>query len=132
MRFSLREIHRVLQPGGLALITTPNRKMSLTRNPWHIREYLPEELAALAAKIFPNVQMKGITGNDKVMAYYEENKRSVKRITRFDILNLQVSPAGLHTTYTVRDPEPLEPEQAAIDRFTPGERHPARRLCCCG
>jgi 2-polyprenyl-3-methyl-5-hydroxy-6-metoxy-1,4-benzoquinol methylase len=85
----LREIHRVLKPGGLALITTPNRKMSLTRNPWHIREYLPEELAALAARIFPNVEMKGITGNDKVMAYYEENKRSVKRITRFDILNLQ-------------------------------------------
>jgi len=85
----LREIHRVLKPGGLALITTPNRKMSLTRNPWHIREYLPQELAALAAKIFPQVEMKGITGNDKVMAYYEENKRSVKRITRFDILNLQ-------------------------------------------
>jgi len=85
----LREIHRVLKPGGMALITTPNRSMSLSRNPWHIREYLPEELAALAAKIFPHVQMKGITGNDKVMAYHEENRKSVQRIMRFDILNLQ-------------------------------------------
>jgi 2-polyprenyl-3-methyl-5-hydroxy-6-metoxy-1,4-benzoquinol methylase len=85
----LREIHRVLKPGGVALITTPNRKMSLSRNPWHIREYLPDELAALAAKIFPKVEMKGITGNQKVMAYYEENKKSVQRIMRFDIFNLQ-------------------------------------------
>jgi SAM-dependent methyltransferase len=85
----LKEIHRVLRPGGVALLTTPNRKMSLSRNPWHIREYLPGELAALAAKIFPHVEMKGITGNDKVMSYYEQNKRSVERITRFDIFNLQ-------------------------------------------
>ena len=85
----LKEIHRVLKPGGVALITTPNRKMSLSRNPWHIREYLPQELADLATRIFPQVEMKGITGNDKVMTYYQENKKSVERITRFDIFNLQ-------------------------------------------
>ena len=39
----LQEINRVLKPGGIALLTTPNRKLSLTRNPWHIREYLPSE-----------------------------------------------------------------------------------------
>jgi 2-polyprenyl-3-methyl-5-hydroxy-6-metoxy-1,4-benzoquinol methylase len=85
----LKEIHRVLKPGGIALITTPNRKMSLTRNPWHIREYLPKELETLARKIFPTVEMKGITGNGKVMAYYEQNKKSVERITRWDFLKLQ-------------------------------------------
>ncbi|AYB31187.1 class I SAM-dependent methyltransferase [Chryseolinea soli] len=92
----LKEIHRVLKPGGTALVTTPNRKMSLSRNPWHIREYLPQELKALAAKIFSSVEMKGITGNDKVMTYYAENKKSVERITRFDIFNLQYKlPASL-------------------------------------
>jgi ubiquinone/menaquinone biosynthesis C-methylase UbiE len=85
----LKEIHRVLKPGGVALLTTPNRRMSLSRNPWHIREYLPAELTALAKKIFAHVEMKGITGNEKVMTYYQENKRSVERITRFDIFNLQ-------------------------------------------
>ena len=85
----LKEIHRVLKPGGIALLTTPNRSMSLSRNPWHIREYLPEELKNIAAKIFSQVEMKGITGNEKVMNYYEQNKQSVKRITRFDIFNLQ-------------------------------------------
>ncbi|MFN7371170.1 MAG: SAM-dependent methyltransferase, partial [Cyclobacteriaceae bacterium] len=33
--------------------------------------------------------MKGVTGNDKVLAYYERNKKSVERITRWDILDLQ-------------------------------------------
>jgi 2-polyprenyl-3-methyl-5-hydroxy-6-metoxy-1,4-benzoquinol methylase len=92
----LQEIHRVLKPGGMALITTPNRKMSLSRNPWHIREYLPLELKAIGEKIFNKTEMKGITGNDKVMAYYEENKKSVQKITRFDIFNLQYRlPASL-------------------------------------
>ena len=85
----LKEIHRVLKPGGIALLTTPNRRMSLSRNPWHIREYVPEELRNIAARLFPQVQMKGITGNERVMNYYEQNKRSVQRITRFDIFNLQ-------------------------------------------
>jgi 2-polyprenyl-3-methyl-5-hydroxy-6-metoxy-1,4-benzoquinol methylase len=85
----LREIHRVLKPGGTAMLTTPNRKLSLTRNPWHIREYLPEELDELAKRIFSSVQMKGITGNEKVMEYYEENKRSVNRFTRWDFFDLQ-------------------------------------------
>jgi ubiquinone/menaquinone biosynthesis C-methylase UbiE len=88
-RFYLQEIHRVLKPGGVALITTPNRKMSLSRNPWHIREYLAHELENLAKEIFAEVQMKGITGNEKVMAYYEQNKKSVARMMRWDIFNLQ-------------------------------------------
>lgn len=85
----LKEIHRVLKPGGVALLTTPNRSMSLSRNPWHIREYLPQELTTLTQKIFRQVEMKGIAGNDKVMAYHHTNKKSVNRITRFDIFNLQ-------------------------------------------
>ncbi|MCI0751120.1 MAG: class I SAM-dependent methyltransferase, partial [Flammeovirgaceae bacterium] len=75
----LEEIYRVLKPGGVALITTPNRKMSLSRNPWHVREYLATELKELAAGIFSTVEMKGITGNEKVMTYYEQNKKSVQR-----------------------------------------------------
>jgi 2-polyprenyl-3-methyl-5-hydroxy-6-metoxy-1,4-benzoquinol methylase len=85
----LKEIYRVLKPGGIALITTPNRSMSLSRNPWHIREYLPEQLKSLAESVFRTVQLKGITGNEKVMDYYAQNKKFVRRITQFDIFNLQ-------------------------------------------
>lgn len=85
----LEEIHRVLKPGGKAVITTPNIKMTLTRNPWHIREYTNAELKKLANTIFQHVEMKGIAGNERVMNYYEENKLSVAKFTRFDIFNLQ-------------------------------------------
>lgn len=92
----LQEIHRVLKPGGTALLTTPNRKLSLTRNPWHIREYTAIELEQLAQKIFRQTVMQGITGNHKVMSYYEENKKSVHRFSRWDFLNLQYKiPASL-------------------------------------
>jgi SAM-dependent methyltransferase len=92
----LREIHRVMKPGGLAIITTPNRPMSLSRNPWHIREYTGKELGDLAGKIFSKVEVKGITGNEKVMEYYQRNRRSVERIMRWDFLKLQYRlPASL-------------------------------------
>ena len=85
----IKEIHRVLKPGGIMMLTTPNRPMSLTRNPWHIREYTGDELAAIVAKDFNKVEVKGVFGSPVVMDYHERNKVSVQRITRFDILKLQ-------------------------------------------
>lgn len=85
----LKEIHRVLKPGGVAVITTPNIKMTLSRNPWHIREYTGDQLKEIAASIFKEVEMKGVAGNEKVMEYYEQNKASVNKIMRYDIFNLQ-------------------------------------------
>lgn len=92
----LREIARVLKPGGLALITTPNIKFTLTRNPWHQREYQSHQLKELAEVVFHKVQIKGIAGNEKVMSYYNQNKQAVEKITRFDVLDLQYRlPASL-------------------------------------
>jgi len=85
----LEEIHRVLKPGGKAIITTPNIKKTLSRNPWHIREYTAEQLTSLSKSIFPKVTMKGVAGSDKVLEYHEMNRKSVNKIMRFDILNLQ-------------------------------------------
>ncbi len=85
----LKEINRVLKPGGIALLTTPNRPLSLSRNPWHVREYTATELTQLAQKYFNDVTMKGISGNQKVMEYYERNKKSVAKLMRWDVFNLQ-------------------------------------------
>ena len=63
----VKEIHRVLKPGGKAIIATPNIKMSLTRNPWHVREYTQTELEDLIKKYFGNVESQGIFGNEKKM-----------------------------------------------------------------
>ena len=85
----VKEIARVLKQGGKLIVTTPNRYMSLSRNPWHIREYKPNELTALLKKHFKSVDTKGVYGNDVVMQYYQKNKESVQKIMKFDILNLQ-------------------------------------------
>lgn len=87
--YFLREIFRVLKPGGKLLLTTPNKLMSLSRNPWHIREYTPFEMKDILRKYFVKSEVKGVYGNDIVMEYYQKNKESVKKITRYDIFNLQ-------------------------------------------
>ncbi len=88
-RLFLKEIHRVLKPGGIAILTTPNRPYSLSRNPWHIREYTAQELTNLAKTFFGHVTMHGIAGNAKVMEYYALNKKSVDKLMRWDVFNLQ-------------------------------------------
>ena len=83
------EISRVLKKGGKFILTTPNAPMSLTRNPWHIREYTSNELETLLLKHFSSTEKHGIFGNETVMSYNKKNKESVEKVTRFDFLNLQ-------------------------------------------
>lgn len=85
----VKEIHRVLKPGGKLIVTTPNKTMSISRNPWHIREYKIDELKNMLGKIYSSVDAKGVFGNEAVMKYYEENKASVNKTMRFDIFNFQ-------------------------------------------
>ena len=85
----VREVARVLRPGGKFIVSTPNAPMSLTRNPWHIREYTVEELQNLLSVSFSTITPAGVVGNQKIMEYYEKNRQGVERITRFDILDLQ-------------------------------------------
>ena len=84
----VREVYRVLKPGGRFIVSTPNRPMSLTRNPWHVREYTAEQFKELLS-IFPSVEALGVGGNERVWSYYEKNRESVRRIMRFDILRMQ-------------------------------------------
>lgn len=85
----VREVRRVLRPGGRFIVSTPNRPMSLTRNPWHVREYDAREFRELLGREFRRVEALGVAGSERVTAYYEKNREGVRRITRFDPLDLQ-------------------------------------------
>ncbi len=83
------EVQRVLRPGGKFIVSTPNIVMSLTRNPWHVREYTKEEFTTLLTPHFSKVEGYGVSGDEAVMDYYAKNRDGVKRFTRYDVLNLQ-------------------------------------------
>ena len=85
----VREVYRVLKPGGKFIVSTPNALMSLTRNPYHVREYLADELKNILECDFSEVDAMGVAGNKKVMTYYNKNKQSVKQFARLDVLDLQ-------------------------------------------
>lgn len=85
----IAEIERVLRPGGKLIISTPNKKMSLTRNPWHIREYTVDEFKGLLSCCFNKVEALGVCGNGLVMQYYEQNKSSVEEVRKYDIFKFE-------------------------------------------
>lgn len=69
----LTEARRVLVEGGVMIVATPDRATRLFRGqrPWnrfHLREYAPLELEALARKVFPTVEMYGMGGPEGLLA----------------------------------------------------------------
>jgi SAM-dependent methyltransferase len=49
------ELHRVLKPDGLLLLSTPNREVVVPGNPFHLHEFTPDELVETISRRFRNV-----------------------------------------------------------------------------
>lgn len=84
----IKDVKRILKPGGVFLCTTVNAKMSLARNPFHVHEYTFAEMEAEFKSVYNNVEVLGLQGNDRVNKYYKENARWVRSIMKWDVLGI--------------------------------------------
>jgi SAM-dependent methyltransferase len=86
----LREVQRVLRPGGTALFVTPNRltfaKPDEIIDPYHYREYDPDELRGLVARFFSPVRILGLFGSPAYLELVDEQRASLDRLLRVDPL----------------------------------------------
>ena len=90
---ALAEVRRVLEPGGVALLVTPNR-LTFARadeviDPYHYIEYDARELRALCERFFDQVELRGLFGSERYLAVVAEEKRKLDALLRRDPLRLR-------------------------------------------
>jgi SAM-dependent methyltransferase len=85
----LTAVRAALQPGGVLMLTTPNRLMSVSENPYHLHEYVADELLTLLRPLFGRVDLYSMMGNEKVRSFDAARAKQVRRILRLDPLGLR-------------------------------------------
>jgi SAM-dependent methyltransferase len=71
----LRHFKGMLRPGGTAFVSTPNvltlapPGAEKSDNPWHLREYRPEQFRALCESVFEHVEIFGLFHARKLRAH---------------------------------------------------------------
>ncbi len=78
-----------LRPGGTLILTTPNRLASVSENPYHVHEYVGDELGETLRPFFDTVEVKGIVGTDRVYAFEKARGEQAQKILKLDPLGLR-------------------------------------------
>jgi len=78
-----------VKPGGVLILTTPNRLASVSENPYHVHEYTAPELRALLERFFASVDVRGVVGTERVYAFERARGAAAQRILRLDPLGLR-------------------------------------------
>ena len=93
-RAFVAEVWRALKPGGLFILTTPNRQIRLLpgMRPWnafHVREYYSADLKDLLREIFSVVNIHGVTASEDIRAIEIARVERNARLAACDFLNLR-------------------------------------------
>jgi SAM-dependent methyltransferase len=87
------EIVRVLEPGGVAVLVTPNRftfaRPDEVIDPYHYVEYGPAELAELLEPAFARVEIHGLFGSAAYLELVAEQLAKLDRLLTGDPLRLR-------------------------------------------
>ena len=80
--YFLTRVRRWLKPGGLLILSTPNREQSLSYDriplyPYHHTEYTKAELLTLLGRYFPLINIYGVKGKQKVEALREKKRQRI-------------------------------------------------------
>jgi SAM-dependent methyltransferase len=89
----LAEARRVLEPGGAAMLVTPNR-LTFGRpdeiiDPYHDFEYDQHELRALCERFFSSVEMRGLFGSERYLGLLAAQRERLDQLLRLDPLRLR-------------------------------------------
>jgi SAM-dependent methyltransferase len=89
----LGQVRRIIELNGTAIFVTPNR-LTFGRpdeiiDPFHYVEYDPEQLRSLMAAWFKEVQILGIFGSARQMAFVEREHRRLNALLRLDPLRVR-------------------------------------------
>jgi SAM-dependent methyltransferase len=84
----VRDVARVLAPGGVAFVLAPNAPADL-ENPFHVSPFTAPQLRDLLSRSFADVEVHGIDGDDVVKADFEARRRSARKLLALDVFDLR-------------------------------------------
>jgi SAM-dependent methyltransferase len=124
------EAARVLKPGALFVLTTPNRATRLREGqpPWnrfHVREYSASQLASLLSKSFAAVEVMGVRASARMEQVENARVASAQRLVALDPLGLRRFAAPLAALLSRLRPMPATgswPHQVSDFYATPEDR----------
>ena len=89
----LGEVVRVMEPGGRAVLVTPNRltfgRVSEIIDPYHYVEYDAGQLRDLCERFFVRVEIRGIRGSDRYLTLVDAERRELDHLLALDPLRLR-------------------------------------------
>ena len=84
----VREVARVLAPGGTAFFITPNKPADF-ENPYHVYLFDPEDLQAMLGRHFRTVELWGLDARPVVKADFEKRRAMADKLLKLDPLGLR-------------------------------------------